>query len=205
MPRHIIHQPRYLGENLKRLRRSREWTVERLAEAAGVSKGYLSLIETGKRSPHWTVIMRIIHALNETMCGFFTGAESATAPEDGVLARRRDMILIEGDEPNERGVIPWPPVNRYTYILTPHHPGLASEVVEIFLPPHMEWTPEPISYSGHVACWGAQGRLLLVWNGIEYVMNEGDCLAYDASAPHILRNYTDHPARAILTITPPGF
>jgi transcriptional regulator with XRE-family HTH domain len=205
MPRHIIHQPRYLGENLKRLRRSREWTVERLAEAAGVSKGYLSLIETGKRSPHWTVIMRIIHALGETMCGFFTGAESVTPPEDGVLARRRDLILIEGDAPNERGAISCPPENRYTCILTPYHPEMTSEVVEIFLPPHTEWTPDPISFNGSVACWGALGRLLLVTRGTEYVMQEGDSLAYDASIPHILRNYTDHPTRAILTITPVGF
>jgi len=205
MPRHIIHHPRYLGENLKRLRRSREWTVERLAEAAGVSKGYLSLIETGKRSPHWTVIMRIIHALGETMCSFFTDAESVNPPEDGVHARRRDLILIEGDAPNERGAITWPPPGRYTHILTPYHKGIASEVVDIYLPPHTEWTPEPIAFTGNVACWGVLGRLLLVTSATEYVMHEGECLTYDASTRHLLRNYTDNPTRAILTITPAGF
>src|SRR3982751_4913581 len=124
MPRHIIHQPRYLGENLKRLRRSRDYTVERLAAAVGLSKGYLSMIETGKRSPHWTVVMRIVHALGETLCGFFTSAESIPPPEDGIRTRREDLILIEGDRPNERGLIPWPPAARYTYILTPCHPDL---------------------------------------------------------------------------------
>lgn len=205
MPRHIIHHPRYLGENLKRLRRSRDLTVERLAAAAGLSKGYLSMIETGKRTPHWSVIMRIVHALGETLCSFFTSAESIPPPEDNVRTRREDMILIEGDAPNERGQITWPPEGPYTLILTPQHPGLASELVEIYLPPHTEWTPEPISFAGTVTCVGLQGRLLLVLKGTEYVMRERESLQYDASAPHILRNYTDHGTRALLTISPVSF
>ncbi|MEO5930727.1 MAG: XRE family transcriptional regulator [Candidatus Kapaibacterium sp.] len=205
MPRHIIHQPRYLGENLKRLRRSRDYTVERLAAAVGLSKGYLSMIETGKRSPHWTVVMRIVHALGETLCGFFTSAESIPPPEDGIRTRREDLILIEGDRPNERGLIPWPPANSYTYILTPLHPRLTSEVVEIFLPPHTEWTEGPIAFPGNVVCWCVQGRLLLVCGGIEYVMHEGETLSYDASRPHMLRNYTDHAARITMTIASVSF
>jgi transcriptional regulator with XRE-family HTH domain len=205
MPRHIIHHPRYLGENLKRLRRSRDLTVEKLAGAAGLSKGYLSMIETGKRTPHWSVIMRIVHALGETLCSFFTSAESIPPPEDHVRTRREDMILIEGEAPNERGQISWPPEGAYTLILTPHHRGLASELVEIYLPPHTEWTPEPISFGGTVTSVGLQGRLLLVLNGTEYVMRERECLQYDASTPHILRNYTDHGTRALLTISPVSF
>ncbi len=205
MPRHIIHHPRYLGENLKRLRRSRDWTVERLAGEVGLSKGYLSMIETGKRSPHWSVIMRIIHALGETLCGFFTSAESIPPPEDGIRTRREDMILIEGNPPSDRGDIPWPPDSPLTLILTSYHPGLRSETVEIFLPPHTEWTPEPIAFAGSVACVGLQGRLLLVVGGTEYVMRERECLNYDASIPHLLRNYTDHGTRALLTISPVSF
>lgn len=205
MPRHIIQHPRYLGENLKRLRRSREWTVEHLASEAGVSKGYLSMIETGKRSPHWTVVMRIIHSLGETLCSFFTTAESISPPEDGIRARREDLILIEGECPNERGQITSPPAGQYTHILTPFHEGISSEVVELFLPPHSAWTPEPITFTGDVVCWGAQGRVLLELDGDEHVMHEQECLAYAAATPHTLRNYTDHPSRALLVVTPVGF
>lgn len=205
MPRHIIQHPRYLGENLKRLRRSREWTVERLAQEAGVSKGYLSMIETGKRSPHWTVVMRIIHALGETLCNFFTYAESLLPPEDGIRSPRESLILIEGERPNERGQIAWPPAEQYTHILTPYHEGITSEVVELYLPPHSEWTPEPITFRGDVVCWGIQGRVLLELGSSEYVMHERECLHYSATIPHTLRNYTDNPSRAVLTITPVSF
>jgi quercetin dioxygenase-like cupin family protein len=73
------------------------------------------------------------------------------------------------------------------------------------LAPHAEWTPEPVMFAGTVTAWSAEGRLLLVREGTEYIMHEGECLAYDASVPHLLRNYTDDPLRAILTITPVSF
>src|SRR5688500_17105095 len=133
MPRHIIYQPRYLGENIRRLRQSRDWTVERLGNAVGLSKGYISLIESGKRSPHWSVLMRMTHALGETLCGFFTRAESIPPPEDGVRTRREDMIVIEGPEPDERGVVTPDPAIAFTAIITPYHPALATEVIEIII------------------------------------------------------------------------
>jgi transcriptional regulator with XRE-family HTH domain len=205
MPRHIIHQPRYLGDNLKRLRRSRDWTVERLADSVGVSKGYISMIETGKRTPHWMMVMRMAHALDTTLCHFFTAAEKVQEPEDGIRSRREDRIVIDGEPPDERGVLPRDRSKSYTHILTPWHPTIQSEVVEIMLAPHTEWTPEPITLAGHVSAWSAEGRLLLVRGGTEYIMYEGECLAYDASLPHQLRNYTDDPVRALLTMTPVSF
>jgi len=72
MPRHIIHQPRLLGDRLRRLRIGRDWTVERLATAAGISKAYLSMIEGGKREPHWSILMRIVRSLGSTLCALLT-------------------------------------------------------------------------------------------------------------------------------------
>ena len=205
MPRHIIHQPRYLGENIRRLRQSRDWTLDRLATAVGLSKGYISLIESGKRSPHWSVLMRMIHALGETLCGFFTRAESIPPPEDGIRTRREHMIILEGPMPDERGSITVDATTPFTAIITPLHAGLRTEVVEIMLPPHSEWTPTPISFPGNVTAWGMGGRLLLVQGRTEYVIRDGECLLYSAAELHALRNYTDMPTRAVLMIEGVGF
>jgi len=204
MPRHIINDPKYLGANLRRLRSSRDWTVERTAKAAGISKGYVSLVESGKRTPHWTVIMRIVHGLGETLCGFFTRAESIDPPEDGIRTRRTDRIVIEGETPDDRGNLP-PNPKGYTHILTPYHSGIRTEMVEIHLPPHTEWTPEPISFDARVTAYGVRGRLLMVGGGTEYIMHEGETLFYDARRPHSLRNYTDHSTLAVLAVEPVGF
>ncbi len=203
MPRHIIHHPKYLGENLKRLRKSRDWTLERVAEVAGISKGYVSLVESGKRTPHWSTVMRIVHGLGETLCSFFTRAESLPAPEDGIRTRRADRIVVDGDIPDDRGNLP-STVKGYTHILTPHHSDLRAEVVEIMLPPHSEWTPEPIRFNAGVTAYGVRGKLLLVCGGTEYVMHEGETMEYDAGNTHLLRNYTDRPTLTLLNIAPVG-
>ncbi len=207
MPRHIIHIPRYLGENLRRLRVTRGLSTAALGDAIGVSKTYISLIESGKRVPHWSTYMRMVHAMGETLCRFFTLAESLPAPEDGLLMRRENLIIVAGERPEETpdGLLPArsdrPP---FTYILTPWHDDLLVETVEIGLAPHTEWTPDDIAFDSRVVAFGISGRLLLEQSGTEYVMRAGESLHYDASVPHRLRNYTDEPTHVVLTIAPVG-
>jgi transcriptional regulator with XRE-family HTH domain len=180
-------------------------TVERLAEAAGVSKSYISMVESGKRSPHWTILMRSVHAMGQTLCRFFSEAESVRPPEDGIRSRREDRIVVDGDPLDERGGLPNESSGGYTHILTPWYPAIATEVIEIYLPPHTEWTPEPIAFGGTASGWNIEGRLLLVQQGTEYVMQPREAFNYDASALHLLRNYTDAPTRLILMVTPVAF
>lgn len=52
-----------IGENLKRLRRDKQWTQGELAEASGVKVGQLSKIELNKADPKLTTIYKIIDAL----------------------------------------------------------------------------------------------------------------------------------------------
>ncbi len=191
-----------VGDRLKRHRTDFEWTVERLARAAGISKAYLSMIEGGKRKVHWSLIMRLLHALDTTLCAFLTEHETVESAEDGVRSRRPNRLVLSGVPPDERGMIPLPPPSSYTHILTPWHSELATEVLEVYLEPHTEWTPEPVAFPGRVVCVGTQGRLLLVTRGTEYVMLEGETMEYDGSHAHSLRNYTDNPARVIMTVTP---
>lgn len=202
MPRHIIHQPRLLGDRLRRLRIGRDWTVERLATAAGISKAYLSMIEGGKREPHWSILMRIVRSLGSTLCALLTDAESIPRADDDIHSRRSSRLVLEGPEPDEKGALPLPPPSGYTHILTPWHKGLQSEVIEIYLEPHSEWTPDPVSIPGQIVCVGIQGRLLLVTQETEYDMREGETLQYDGSHAHSLRNYTDNPTRTIMVVTP---
>lgn len=53
-----------LGERIHKLRDSRGWTIERLAEHAEISKGFLSLIENGRRRPGSAALSRICEALD---------------------------------------------------------------------------------------------------------------------------------------------
>jgi transcriptional regulator with XRE-family HTH domain len=57
--------PRELGTAIKRLREQRGWTQERLAQKAGVTKFYISLLETGARkNPSLPALKRLAKALD---------------------------------------------------------------------------------------------------------------------------------------------
>ncbi len=57
---------RDLGMRIRTLRRERDWTQEKLAEAAAMDRSYLADIEAGRRNPTLDVIWRIAEAFSVT-------------------------------------------------------------------------------------------------------------------------------------------
>ena len=53
-----------LGENLRAAREKREFTQERLAELSGVQAGEISRIETGKRDPQVSTLLKLARGLD---------------------------------------------------------------------------------------------------------------------------------------------
>ena len=51
------------GENLRAAREKRELTQEQVAERSGVQAGEISRIETGKRDPQVSTLLKIAKAL----------------------------------------------------------------------------------------------------------------------------------------------
>lgn len=208
IPSHdVLDRSDVLGAQLRALRQSREQTLEEVAAASGLSKGYLSLVESGKRTPHWPTLLRILHALDGTLCGFLTAVEDVSPSDDGVRTRRKDLLVVSGAPPDRWGH-PRDDDSGYTWILTPYFEGIRSEVVELRLPPHTTWAPAPLSFNARVVLYALEGRILLEEigeNRDEFVAEEGETLQYDARNLHQLRNYTDVAARALLVISPAQF
>ena len=51
------------GESLRRLRLERDWSQQRLAEAAGVTLNYIGNLERGEQGPSLHILMRLALAL----------------------------------------------------------------------------------------------------------------------------------------------
>jgi len=60
------------GKRLKELRMSKGLTQEQLAEKAGVSADFISLIERGYRAPSFETIQMLAKALQVQESSFFT-------------------------------------------------------------------------------------------------------------------------------------
>ena len=52
-----------IGMRIKALREQREWSQEELAARAGISRGYLARLETGRHEPTITMLGKIAKAL----------------------------------------------------------------------------------------------------------------------------------------------
>jgi len=68
-----------LGEKIKQLRSQKQWTQPVLAEKAGVSKGYVYMLESGEMTnPSLDILLKIANALDTTIADLVDEPRIAT-------------------------------------------------------------------------------------------------------------------------------
>ena len=199
------------GGRLREMRSRSGVTLAALAERVDLSKGYLSQIESGKKIPHWSTLMRIVHELDSTLCRFLIGEtmeEASGTPGIAGVISSDGILPLAGGVPDEWGIVEGADSEGYTWILTPDPSGLLrSEVLRFRIPPHTSWTPELIRFSAWGQAYCLEGKGLLETGKSErdeFLLSAGRTLGYDGRIPHRFRNYTDTPTEILLTVTPPG-
>ena len=73
-----------LGDELRVARLAASWSQEKLAEEAGVSRNYVSLLELNRKSPTVDVLLALCRALDVSAAGIIRRVE-----REGVQPRRR--------------------------------------------------------------------------------------------------------------------
>lgn len=90
----MSYQPRtlatLLGQRIATLRTDRRLTQEQLAYGAGKSKGYLSLIEQGKRLPSLTFLVALAALLKVELRDMFI------FPERSPIDKAMDLVRMSG-------------------------------------------------------------------------------------------------------------
>ena len=80
---------RQIGERIYELRKMRQFTQEQLAQKAGISLSYLSMIERAQRTPYVETLVPIAAALGITLSQLFL---DVNAPKAGRQAQ--DLPLL---------------------------------------------------------------------------------------------------------------
>lgn len=80
-----------LGTRIRSLRESLSFTQEELAEKAGISMSFVSMIERGHRTPYLETLADIARGLNVTLSDLFLdeGGQAPTLPLLAYLGTRR--------------------------------------------------------------------------------------------------------------------
>jgi transcriptional regulator with XRE-family HTH domain len=202
----LVLQADLLGANLRRLRISRDMTIQQAADAATVSKSFVSMVESAQRSIRFDDVLRLVHAYDVTLAWFLSETRDSfvqssldvpleAAMTNIVQSPGASGLLMAGDRTNTHPRL---------VLMRPLRSKNDTEIVELFLPPHTQLTSEPMQTNGETRGIVRSGTLLIVLRGDEYRASAGDEFCFDGRLPHIFRNYTPSECFATLIFTPAG-
>jgi transcriptional regulator with XRE-family HTH domain len=179
--------PAIVGNNVRRLRTRRGYSLERLAKQSGVSRAMLGQIETGKSVPTIGLLWKVANALNVP----FANLLHSDAPRGSVVLRRSEAKLLTSNQGqfSSRALFPFEgnhDVEFYEIKIAPLH----SEIADAHAP-------------------GTRENLVVVKGVVELTVGsekpqtlaEGDAILFDADVPHIYRNLVASEAVLYLVMT----
>lgn len=178
-----------VGERVRHERLGRGWTLDRLAEAAGVSRRAVVNVEQGAANPSIGTLLRLGAALG-------VGLPALVAPPD-----RPGVEVTRSGE----GALLWsgPGGGRAVLVAGSQPP----DVVELW-----DWTLGPGDEHRSDAHTDGTRELLQVQEGVveveagdeAVVLRAGDAVSFPGDVAHAYRNRGERPARFSLAVSEPG-
>lgn len=194
----LLYNPELIGANLRLLRASNEITLLDAATAAGLSKAFLSMVETGKRNIKFPDLRRLLQSYKYSAGRFFSEAldeESDIIKTDTVVRKKSQFILLDGTDKESEFHIS---------LMRPLRSPLDVEFLEIYIPPKREIDYE-IVVDAEIRGIVQKGTLLIDFKNDEFIAYEGEEFCFDGKQAHVFRNHTSNPVCANLIIYPPNF
>jgi len=178
-----------IGVRVRQERQSRHWTLDQLAEAAGVSRRMVVNVEQGAANPSVGTLLRISGALGVGLPALV----EPPGPKPVKVTRRGDGAVLWSGEAGGRGVLvagTGPPdvVELWDWTLGPgdHHISEA----------HTPGTRELAQVQ--------QGTVTVEVAGQPVTLEAGDAVAFGGDVAHSYANPGTRPARFSLAVFEPG-
>ncbi|WP_240372435.1 XRE family transcriptional regulator [Brevibacterium zhoupengii] len=112
-----------VGDRVRNLRKTQEWTIQRLADEAALSRRMLTQIELGQANPSLATIDRIAHALDVTFADLALDEPATSSPEGPThsqsgLSHSADFGSTSHTDPGNEHTLAWEgPHESTAYIL----------------------------------------------------------------------------------------
>jgi transcriptional regulator with XRE-family HTH domain len=160
-----------IPKRIRQMRLERNLTQSQLAEAIGVTKGYISMIENGDSAPSVGKLIALAQAFKVDLNAFF----QTENPE----------VFVTVTKKNERA-----PVARETGMLVTYEhlaltfPKRAFETYVIKTPHATKMHSRASHHKGQEMLFVLRGKMDYNVNGHSYILEEGDSIHYNSSYPH---------------------
>lgn len=176
-----------IGPRIRQLRIACGLTVAALAEKSGLSRGYVSKVENSKTSPPVSTLMTLAKALGVNISEIFS--------EEMTLARV--TIVRKGERQ---------PISRpgssfgYSYEpLAPTFPGRHMDPYFLTIPPNPKGT-RLFQHKGEEMLLVLEGAIVMRIGEEDYRLEEGDCIYWDSSLPHLGLVFGDKETKCLIVI-----
>lgn len=178
-----------IGRRVKAERQARRWTLDQLAEAAGVSRRMVVNVEQGTANPSVAILLRLSDALGIGLPALVEPPQARPVR----VTRAGEGATLWSSEAGGRGVL----------VAGTSPP----DVVELW-----DWTLAAGDSHGSEAHAAGTKELLQVQHGMvtvsvggaETSLNDGDALTFDGDLAHSYTNPGPGPARFLLAVFEPG-
>lgn len=186
-----------LGSIIRSLRQERRLSMGALASDCGVSTSLISQVERGLTSPSLDVLWAIARALDVPIGTFFQEEADGIGPEEN---QGPGAVVVRLDHRKKLGI-------NFSLVYELLSPDLRHQIEMVWVEfgPGVEGPLAPFSHPGEEQMVVIRGEMHFWVDGVEYVLQAGDCITIDASRPHRAGNRSDAPAIVIAAITPPSF
>ena len=171
-----------IGPRLRHIRQQKGFTLEALAAAAGLDKGFLSRLERGAKRPSIETVLRLSGALDVPVGQLF-GEETTddTVRISRAVGRGRTL-----DEPDA-----------YSFeLLTPK-----GSLMEAFLfHPGPEPTGNAKQHDGEELFFVLSGMIEMRTPDRSYILKAGDCAYFPGHLSHQMHRIGPEPATALIAV-----
>jgi transcriptional regulator with XRE-family HTH domain len=178
-----------IGRRVKLERQARRWTLDQLADAAGVSRRMVINVEQGAANPSVAILLRLSDALGIGLPGLVEPPQ----PRPVKVTRAGEGAVLWSSQAGGRGVL----------VAGTQPP----DVVELW-----DWTLAPADTHDSEAHASGTKELLQVQHGAVIVtvagdqttLVVGDAITFDGDRAHSYTNPGAEPARFLLAVFEPG-
>jgi len=160
---------RYIAQNVKQLRQSRNLSQEQLSRLSGVPRPTWSNLESGTANPTVAVLTKVAAALQVPVEELISPPKAVAKfyPADTIAKQRRGGVLIRK-------------------LLPDYLQGLELDRMELAPDSQMTGTPHLKGTREYLAC--ESGEVELVVSGEKYELKPGDVVVFRGDQKHLYAN-----------------
>jgi transcriptional regulator with XRE-family HTH domain len=176
-----------IGRKIRQIRLQNKHTLQEIARRTGFTKSYLSMIESGKKSPPIASLSKIAQALGMDIGAFFEKKK----PEDR-------MILVKKSE--RKVVVRDGSIFGYRYESIAPTKGQKKMEPFIISLPSKSREGNLFDHEGEELFYVLKGQIRFFCGDKKYSLREGDCIYFDSSIPHRGEGVGRKIAKALVVI-----